>query len=269
MRSEVLTIIGIILLGLNSGFVYTYFSTPDEVTNDSLKKFQYFGYTTTFNILFLLLSTYGIFQSKKSVKKQYYLAFFLLSIIVLEMYLTFNKPSDNDTLREFFLVLLALTNFIKLYVLITLHADVTGPSSRNLIKTFKLPEYSFSNVSGKYSVPKEESQPQPKPQPQPRPQPQPQPQPKEEPKEVDIQGAKKMLNYLLGKLPTDFDPDEKIMIKERIEKSVSSEDPWQDSNNTLTMLLSKVPIDDVEKNDFRRRLREYFGKPEKKGGRRR
>ena len=266
MRSEVLTIIGIILLGLNAGFIYIYFSTNDQITNDSLKKFEYFGYTTSFNIIFLLLSTYGIFESKKSVKNQYYLSFFLLSIIVLEMYLIFNKPTDNDTLREFFLVLLGLTNFIKLYVLITLHADVTGPSSRNLIKKFKLPEYSFSNTSGKYSIPKDEPKPQPKPQPQPQPQPQP---PKDEPKEVDIQGAKKMLNYILGKLPSDFDPDEKNMIKERIEKSVTSEDPWQDSNNTLTMLLSKVPIEDVEKNDFRRRLREYFGKPEKKGGRRR
>ena len=175
----------------------------------------------------------------------------LVSILILstifELYFIYNKESNKD-LRGFYTFLIYCSSLLKLYLLITLHADVSSKVSRKLVSNIKFQKPKLN--------PQQQSQQSQQPQQKPR-----------EPREVfeiDLGSAERIFQDILNK--TDLTPEEKVEYEDRFSNAFEEEQPWQKANDTLSSVLNKVQEEKLsrdDKQDLRNKFRVAMGRQPK------
>ena len=252
MIEEFLTIIGVILLGVNHGIMQAYLNTldkassiPDEIIN--------FGIPTTINIFVILFLTWGIIYSRKTFTRKLIIIFFLVALSSLELYYVYAKTGKSPILGQ---VLLYSSTIFKLYVLITLHCDVSALNSRSFISSSlekagnKLK--SFSETIRK--IPTEPTYSE-----------KPKPEPEDKEVEPDIIKASQIFNDALTK--TQLIPTEIEQIKSKFNDGLTEDKPWNTLWNTFNnSVVGKIPTDTMtreQKDELRNKFRTAMGKTPK------
>jgi len=261
MIEEFLTIIGVILLGVNHGIMQAYLNTldkassiPDEIIN--------FGIPTTINIFVILFLTWGIIYSRKTFTRKLIIIFFLVALSSLELYYVYAKTGKSPILGQ---VLLYSSTIFKLYVLITLHCDVSALNSRSFISSSlekagnKLK--SFSETIRKIPTEPTYSE-KPKPPKEPK---EPKPEPEDKEVEPDIIKASQIFNDALTK--TQLIPTEIEQIKSKFNDGLTEDKPWNTLWNTFNnSVVGKIPTDTMtreQKDELRNKFRTAMGKTPK------
>lgn len=221
---EILTIAGILFVGLNLGIMHTYMQKPQKASGPS-EEFINFAVPTTINLFITGFLVWSIIESPKSTSIKYGLIFLLIFFTCLEMYFVYDKEPNND-LRGFFTFLIYVSSLLKVYLLITLHASVSSKVSKNIFSQVRRkPAASVSApVIGE-----------------------------------DYGKARKIFEQALAK--SDLSPEEKDDFDERFSSAFDDEQPWQKSNDSLSAVLNKADsLSKEEKQDIRNKFRIAMGR---------
>jgi hypothetical protein len=247
MKSELLTVLGVILLGLNHGIMQAYLNTADKASGVSQEIIN-IAIPTILDTLCFFILIWGIAISKKSTSSKAILMFLLIALILTELYYIYAKPP----LLILGQVLLHISTLFKLYVLITLHCDVSsGTSSDFVTQSYKFVEKQFSNFKKLFDKKDKKAEPKSEPKAELK------AEPKVEPKaEADYIKATQIFNEALGK--TDYTPEEKIELKEKFNAGIKEENPWNTMWNTFNnSVLNKIGEQmskddkDIQRNNFK------------------
>jgi len=241
MIEEVLTVLGIIILGINHGIMQAYLNAAKA--SDLAGQVINIGIPTAIDLCMAGGLIWGILMSSKKITSKVLLIFVLLALVAGELYYIYTKP-EHIILPQ---VLLFTSSIFKLYVLVTLHCQVSSGKSRDALTRIS------NSISKFFEV---------KPQ---KPKPQPKAEPKPEIKEVtDIPKATELFNQILKNSP--LSADETRELKERFLVSRSDEQPWNGMWNPFNTLLTKIDesaISKEEKEDLRNKFRTAMGKSPK------
>lgn len=238
MKSEFLTVVAVILLGLNHGIMQAYLNTADKASGIS-QEIVNIAIPTTLNTLCFFILIWGISTSSKTTTSKAILIVLLISLIMAELYYVYAKPSSLILGQ----IILHVSTVFKLYVLITLHCDVTsGASSDFVTKTSNFIDKQLAAFQSNMKSKKTQ---------------QPQVQaPKVEPTNVDIAKATQIFNEALGK--ADISPEEKVELKDKFTLGIDEENPWNTMWNVFNnSVLNKIGEDmtkeekDIRRNNFR------------------
>jgi hypothetical protein len=93
MKSEFLTVVAVILLGLNHGIMQAYLNTADKASGFSQEIINV-AIPTTLNTLCFFILIWGISTSSKSTTSKAILIVLLISLIMAELYYVYAKPSS-------------------------------------------------------------------------------------------------------------------------------------------------------------------------------
>ena len=240
MIEEVLTVLGIIILGVNHGIMQAYLNAAKA--SDLAGQVVNIAIPTAIDLCMAGGLIWGISMSSKSITSKSLLIFVLVGLVVGELYYIYTKP-DHIIFPQ---VLLFTSSIFKLYVLVTLHCQVSSGKSRDAVTR-------VSNSISKFF----EKKPPPKAKPK--------AEPKPETKEVfDIPKATELFNQILKNSP--LSADETRELKEKFLVSRSDEQPWNGMWNPFNTLLTKIDdsaISKEEKEDLRNKFRTAMGKPPK------
>jgi len=259
MRGEVLTVLGVIFLGLNHGIMHAYLTT-DNIASEGMPVFVNFVVPTVIDILMGCFLLYGIFNSEKALSAKLLISSILILLIVGELYYIYNKSKESTVkYNEIYSQLILFTSSLfKLYVLITLHCDVSSNISRNAINTSydKVTKFFRKSVT-------------PKPVPTPRPEPRSEPRLEQKP-EADILKASQIFNDALKLSP--LTTEEINETREKFNSGITEERPWDTLWNTFNnSVIQKIPEDVLtkeKKDELRNKFKIAMGKTPKVGGRR-
>jgi len=248
MKSEILTVVGVILLGLNHGIMQAYLNTSAKASGVSQEIIN-IAIPTALDTLSFFLLIWGIASSKKSTTSKAFLMFILISLIMAELYYIYAKPSSL-VLGQ---VILHVSTLFKLYVLITLHCDVTsGASSDFITQSYKFIEKQLAAISASIKKPRVESRTESRSESR--------SESKAEKVEVkpepDFTKATQIFNEALGK--AELTSEEKTDLKERFTSGVYDENPWNTmwnifNNSVLNRIGEEMSKEekDLRRNNFR------------------
>ena len=241
MKSEFLTVFAVILLGLNHGIMQAYLNTADKASGISQEIIN-IAIPTSLDILSFFILIWGISISKKSSTSKTFLIILLISLMMAELYYIYEKP-NSLMLGQ---IILHVSTIFKLYVLITLHCDITSGASNDFI-TQSL-EFIDKQLTILYSGMKGKSQSRSEPRESiPR---------EQESKEPDFTKATQIFNEALGK--TDLTPEEKSELKDKFNSGMEEDNPWNTMWNVYNnSVLNKIGDEmskedkDIKRNNFR------------------
>jgi len=256
MIEEILTILGIIFLGINFGLINTYMQTSTQASGAS-SEFTNLGIPTSINTFLVFFLLWGIIQSKKSEVTKLLVITLLVLFTAAELYFIYNKPEKNE-LRWFYTFIIYISFLIKLYLLITLHSDVSSETSKNIFSNIRMPKISLperKQSTDKLRVDQTRiGQPNPRPEPE---------------LFVDKQKSQKIFDSVLAK--TDLSDEERQDFEDRFLLAFEEEQPWQKANSALDAILNKIPEEKMtreDKQELRGRFISAMGRPPRTGGRR-
>ena len=251
MKSDFLTLIAVILVGINHGIMQAYLNTTNRASSIS-DEIVNVAVPTSLNTLSCFLLIWGIASSKKSTLSKTILMLLLVSFIGAELYYIYSK-SDMIVLGQ---VLLHVSTVFKLYILVTLHCDVTSVASNDIFtKSYMFLEKQINAIYKSFSKkestePKEPKEPKDK---EVKPEPK---EPKEVKPEPDYIKATQIFNEVLAK--TDYTPEEKVELKERFNGGIKEENPWNTmwnifNNSVLNRIGEQMTKEekDIQRNNFR------------------
>jgi hypothetical protein len=235
MKSEFLTVVAVILLGLNHGIMQAYLNTADKASGFSQEIINV-AIPTTLNTLCFFILIWGISTSSKSTTSKAILIVLLISLIMAELYYVYAKPSSLILGQ----IILHVSTIFKLYILITLHCDVTSGASNDFIsKTSNFIEKQIAALQSNSKSKKAQVQPL-----------------KIETTNVDIAKATQIFNEALGK--AELTPEEKIELKDKFTLGIDEENPWNTMWNVFNnSVLNRIGEDmskeekDLRRNNFR------------------
>jgi hypothetical protein len=264
MTEELFTLIGVILLGLNHGIIQAYLNTVGKASGASAEVIN-LAIPTALDIFLVFFLTWGIISSSKTSNTKAILVFILFVLAIAELYYVYAKPQETIVLGQ---VLLYTSTIFKLYILVSLHCDVTKTTSKDYISKgiTKVQDY-FKRK------PKAEPQVQIQPRPQ-RSEPRPEPrvevtEPLVKP-EPDFLKASQIFNDAVKK--TQLTPGEIEEVEQRFKSGMSEENPWNTMWNTFNNnVVEKIPVDTItkeQKDELRNKFKIAMGKTPKVGGRR-
>jgi hypothetical protein len=242
MIEEVLTVLGIIILGVNHGLMQAYLNAAKasnlagQVVNIAIP--------TVIDLCMVGGLIWGILMSSKKTTSKVLLIFVLIALVAGELYYIYTKP-EHIILPQ---ILLFTSSIFKLYVLVTLHCDVSSGKSRDAVTK-------VSDSISKFF----EKKPQ-----KPKPKAEPKAELKVEKEVSDIPKATELFNQILRYSP--LSADETRELKEKFLVSRSDEQPWNGMWNPYNNLLTKIDESEIskeEKEDLRNKFRTAMGKPPK------
>jgi len=241
MKSEILTILGILALGLNLGGIQAYLDTPGTA-NSFGEMSRYIGVTTVISLSFLVIMFFALMESSKPSGSIVMLTILLSLTTALELYIVYSKDESWIDAAK---VTIYLISFFKLYLLVTLHTDVSSKKSKAY----------FDKLANDILNPS-------KPKPEPKPEPKSEPEAKVEPKLVNDREAKKILNDALAL--TELTDEEKLEISDRFEDELEKPNPWQGSvnifSNNVMNKIRRGTVSDEEKAELRSKFRIAMGR---------
>jgi len=250
MKSELFTVFGVVVLGLSHGISQAYLSSSQTGTSRILN--VWLPVITNFLLTIFLL--WGITMSKMSQSRTLLIIAILTLLSFFEVYYMLFKPDNWVFLGQ---IVLFVSSIFKLYVLVTLHCDVTSSKSSDFFTKFlnKLQQKSTSEPREREREPRER-------------------EPRErEPREVqeyDPAKATGLFNDALRKSP--LSSEEKEEVKEKFLSSMQDDNPWNNSwnifNNSVVQKIREDVMTKDEKDDIRNKFRIAMGKTPKVGGRR-
>lgn len=260
MTEELFTLVGVILLGLNHGIMQAYLNTSDKASGVSSEVIN-LAIPTTLDIFLVFFLTWGIVSSSKSSNNKAFLIFILFLLAIAELYYVYAKPQQTIVLGQ---VLLYTSTIFKLYILVSLHCDVTKPTSKDYIsKTVgKVQDY-FKRK------PQTQSRVEPKVEPRPsRSEPRAElTEPKPEP---DFLRASQIFNDAIKK--TQLTPGEIEEVEQRFKSGMLEDNSWNTMWNTFNNnVVEKIPAETItkdQKDELRNKFKIAMGKTPKVGGRR-
>lgn len=241
MKSEILTVVGVILLGLNHGIMQAYLNTKDKASGVSQEIIN-IAIPTALDTLCFFLLIWGISISKKSTTSKAFLIIILISLIVGELYYIYAKPP----LLIIGQVLLHVSTLFKLYILVTLHCDITSGASTDFVTgTYKFIEKQLAAISASLKKPKSSKPTESTPK-----------EVREIKTEPDYAKATQIFNEVLGK--TDYTSEEKTELTEKFRGGINDENPWNTMWNIFNnSVLNRIGEDmtkeekDLRRNNFR------------------
>jgi hypothetical protein len=261
--SELITVAGIIALGINGGLLQAYYtnnSSTGKVTDNLVN----IWIPTTINVVISFFLLWGILSSSKDPGMKTIYCFLMLIFSGGELYFTFvdkNNP-DNNFNPALAQVVLFASSIFKLFVLVTLHCDVSSGTSENIFSKLKFPK--FKNERPKKEERRERERER-EPEREPR-------REREREREIeaepDQRKSQRLFEFVLKK--TDLDDAEKEIQLEKFSTALKEDDPWQKTSNIFNNVLQKVREEEFdtpeERSELRMKFRLAMGRP-LKGGR--
>jgi len=234
--SELVTVVGIIALGVNGGLLQAYLTNPKSSTDPTFS-FVNIWLPTTINVILTFTLIWGLLASGKASGMKTLYVFLLLIFSGAELYYVFldkNYP-DNNYNPVLAQIVVFASSIFKLFMIVTLHCEIIGPTSTDLFGKFKLPRLK----------PKEA--------------------PKKEP-ELDDQKAMRLFSFILNK--TGLSDEIKLEYDEKFIAAMREAEPWQKTSNLFSNVLQKVPEEELdidEKSELRNKFRLAMGRSIKGG----
>jgi hypothetical protein len=245
--SELITVAGIIALGVNGGLLQAYFSNP-HVTYGTSSTFVNNWIPTTINGIITFSLLWGLLSSEKDPGMKTIYTFLLLVLSTTELYFVYaDKTSEDKTYSPVGAqIVLFMSSIFKLFLIVSLHCSTIGPTSNDFFSKFKLPKIKREPTKPLEKESKRE----------------------ERDKEPEIDGSKalRLFNLILEK--TDLPKEEKLLYREKMEIALSDTDAWQKSSNLFSNILQKVTDEEMsvdDKTEVRNKFRYAMGRPSRGG----
>jgi hypothetical protein len=237
--SELVTVAGIIALGVNGGLLQAYLSNP-KTSDDPTFSFVNVWLPTTINVVLTFTLIWGLLSSGKASGMKTLYVFLILIFSGAELYYVFldkNSTSSNynPVLAQ---VILFASSIFKLFLVVTLHCEIIGPTSTDFFSKLRLPR-----LKPKEAQVKKEKEP-----------------------ELDDQKAMRLFSFILNK--TGLSEEAKLEYDEKFIAAMREADPWQKTSNLFSNVLQKVPEEELdvdEKSELRNKFRLAMGRSIKGG----